>query len=92
MTVQSGPTFQYAAVTHKGLVRQLNEDAILVTNAILMGDSASRCGTVSVQGRPVFADMASMLLRSMSRGRGCLMSQAKARDIASLQWTARMGN
>ncbi|OWV97251.1 protein phosphatase 2C domain-containing protein [Rhizobium sp. R693] len=54
MTVQSGPTIQYASVTHKGLVRQQNEDAILVANAILVGDDASRSGTVSVQGRPAF--------------------------------------
>jgi PPM family protein phosphatase len=54
MTVRSGPTIQYAAVTHKGLVRELNEDAIFVRDAILKGDNASRAGAVSGKGRPVF--------------------------------------
>ena len=55
MTVRSGPwTIQYAAVTHKGLVRQQNEDAILVVDTILKGDSASHSGAVSGKGRQVF--------------------------------------
>jgi len=41
-------------VTHKGLVRQQNEDAIFVTDTILKGDNVSCAGTVSGKGRPVF--------------------------------------
>ncbi|WP_431323179.1 PP2C family protein-serine/threonine phosphatase [Rhizobium sp. YTU87027] len=54
MTVRPGPTIRYAAVTHRGLVREQNEDAVLVTDTILKGDSASRAGAVSDKGRPVF--------------------------------------
>ncbi|WP_306907739.1 PP2C family protein-serine/threonine phosphatase [Rhizobium mesoamericanum] len=55
MSVRSGPrTIQYAAVTHKGLVRERNEDAVLAAETILKGNNASHSGAVFGIGRPVF--------------------------------------
>lgn len=45
---------RYAAATHKGLVRDGNEDAVLATDTILRGDHVVRSGRVSLERPSVF--------------------------------------
>ncbi|WP_325050351.1 PP2C family protein-serine/threonine phosphatase [Sinorhizobium meliloti] len=55
MTTQSGErVLRYAAATHRGLVRDRNEDAVFAGGAILRGDDVVRSGTVSLERRDVF--------------------------------------